>query len=178
MVKTQKELLKSQLDCSKTYGPYMGLRYTYLLLKRTLYGLKRSPWHWYVTCKKALIQLGLQPFPNAPCIFYGTIIEGKPSLYLSLCVDDFIFFSESSHVKTTFQQKFSNVYKADFQNEVSYFLGVDFHITKHDDSHLDIFMNQPIDVQNLLTKCNLNDTNPVSTPYWRGHPVDSIPRTK
>ena len=49
---------------------------TYLLLKKTLYGLKRSPRHWYETCTKALVALGLQPCPNAPCIFTGTLIEG------------------------------------------------------------------------------------------------------
>ena len=63
---------------------------TYLLLKKTLYGLKRSPRHWYETAKKALITIGLQPCPNAPCIFNGTIVPGKPPLYLGLYVDNFI----------------------------------------------------------------------------------------
>lgn len=63
---------------------------TYLLLKKTLYGLRRSPRHWYETCKKTLLSLGLRPCANAPCIFHGTIIPGEPPLYLGLFVDDFV----------------------------------------------------------------------------------------
>ena len=78
---------------------------TYLLLKRTLYGLKRSPRHWYETCKKSLMSLGLKPMANAPCIFSGTIIEGEPPLYLGLFVDDFIYFSSSDAVEQQFKEK-------------------------------------------------------------------------
>mmetsp|Transcript_7172 Transcript_7172/g.13632 ORF Transcript_7172/g.13632 Transcript_7172/m.13632 type:complete len:381 (-) Transcript_7172:292-1434(-) len=54
---------------------------TYLLLKKTLYGLKRSPRHWYETAKKkALLQLNLEPCPNASCIFSGHILPDKPPL--------------------------------------------------------------------------------------------------
>lgn len=102
--------------------------------------------------------------------FSGTIIDGQPPLYLGL-YDDFIFFSQSAKFETTFCQ----LYKAGFQEEISHFLGVNFNITKHNDGHLDISMHQPIDVQNLLTKCNLKDVNPTATPYRIGHPVDTIP---
>lgn len=123
---------------------------TYLLLKQTLYGLKQSPHHWYEACCKALIQLGLQPLPNAPCIFNGTILQDQPPLYLGLYIDDFIFFSESPTVEAAFQDKFTSLYKADFSPTISHFLGVNFDITKHPDGHIDMFMNQPVDIQKAL----------------------------
>ena len=150
---------------------------TYLLLKKTLYSLKRSPRHWYNTCKKAFIKLGLCPLPNAPCIFSGVIIPNHPPLYLGLYVNDFVFFSKSPLVETTFQNTFNDIHKADFQPQISHFLGVNFTIKKHQDEHLDIFMNQPNDVDNALQKCKLDtpDSKPAPTPYRSGYPVDAIP---
>ena len=92
---------------------------TYLLLKKTLYGLKRSPQHWYDTCRKILIDLGLTPCPNAPCIFTGTLIEGQPSLYLGLFVDDFIYFSANSEVESNFKELFGAKFNVDFSPEVT-----------------------------------------------------------
>ena len=76
---------------------------TYLLLKKTLYGLKRSPRRWYKMCKRTLINLGLKPCPNAPCIFTGTIIDGEPPLYLGLFVDDFFFSAKVLLSKRNFK---------------------------------------------------------------------------
>ena len=150
---------------------------TYLLLKRTLYGLKRSPRHWYETCKKTLIKLGLQPLPNAPCIFTGTLIAGEPPIYLGLFVDDFIYFSASSNVEDKFKALFGNEYKVDFQDEITHFLGMKFTNTRHDDGHIDIHMNQPADILDLIKKAGLHlpQTNSTPTPYRSGFPVDNIP---
>ena len=50
---------------------------TYWLLLRTLYGLKRSPKHWFELATKLLEQCDLTPTPQAKCIFYGHPIIGK-----------------------------------------------------------------------------------------------------
>jgi Reverse transcriptase (RNA-dependent DNA polymerase). len=76
---------------------------TYLLLKKTLYGLKRSPRHWYETAKQALTTIGLKSCPNAPCIFSGPILPDKPPLYVGIYVDDFIYFSSDPEVEQTFE---------------------------------------------------------------------------
>eukprot|EP00957_Ditylum_brightwellii_P092457 7040693-Ditylum_brightwellii.AAC.1 len=44
---------------------------TYWLLKRTLYGLKRSPQHWFMKATELLHKCGLEPTPNNPCLFAG-----------------------------------------------------------------------------------------------------------
>ena len=72
---------------------------TYLLLKKTLYGLKRSPRHWFQKACEILNSIGLKQIPNSPCIFQGTIIPGQPPLTLGLYVDDCIYFSESNRLK-------------------------------------------------------------------------------
>jgi hypothetical protein len=43
------------------------------LLKRTLYGLRRSPHHWYNMVTKILKDIGLQPSPHDACLYSGII---------------------------------------------------------------------------------------------------------
>ena len=73
----------------------------YWLLKRTLYGLRRSPKYWYDKICKILTSIGLKQNPYDPCLFSGNIIDptdpsNSPSsspLTLGLYVDDFVYFS-------------------------------------------------------------------------------------
>ena len=149
---------------------------TYLLLKKTLYGLKRSPRHWYNTCRKALASLGLFPCPNAPCIFTGTIIDGEPPIYLGLFVDDFVYFSDSDSVEAAFEKGFASHFTTDFQGDITQFLGINFTCVK-EENDLTIYMNQPNDARELIAKAGLAGiyTNSTKTPYRSGHPVDSVP---
>jgi hypothetical protein len=66
--------------------------HTYWKLKKTLYGLRQSPHHFYKLAKKILLEIGLTQHPASPCIFSGTLIPGEPPIYLGLYVDDFIYF--------------------------------------------------------------------------------------
>ena len=74
----------------------------YWLLNKTLYGLPRSPYHWYNTIKGILLNMGLKASPHDPCLISGildnpsppqTISESQPQLPIGLCVDDFVFYS-------------------------------------------------------------------------------------
>jgi hypothetical protein len=73
------------------------------LLKKTLYGLRRSPFHWYNAFKDALLAVGLKPCPHDPCVFTGVILDGHPPIYLGAYVDDFKYFSESDAVEQYFE---------------------------------------------------------------------------
>ncbi len=84
----------------------------YWLLKRTLYGLRRSPKHWYDNIHKILNSLGLKQNPYDPCLFCGNIIDptdpsDSPSsspLTLGLYVDDFVYFSADPAVEAKFER--------------------------------------------------------------------------
>ena len=45
----------------------------YWLLLKTLYGLRRSPRHWYEKIKGILLALGLRQNPSDPCMFTGLV---------------------------------------------------------------------------------------------------------
>ena len=77
-------------------------RNTFWLLQRTLYGLKRSPKHWYVKMTAFLAQCGLFPTPNNPCMFRSRGPE--PPLYLGLYVDDFVYFSPCRERELVFEK--------------------------------------------------------------------------
>ena len=76
---------------------------TLWLLKRTLYGLKRSLCHCSKKMTEMLEKIGLLRCPNSPCLFQGHIIPGDKPLYLGLYVDDFVYFSESTQVEKQFE---------------------------------------------------------------------------
>ena len=67
---------------------------TYWLLQRTLYGLKRSPRHWFQKCTNILAECNMYPTANNPCLFTGKP-DGIHTLYLGLYVDDSCYFSVS-----------------------------------------------------------------------------------
>ena len=123
------------------------------------------------------MSLGLQPCPNAPCIFTGSLIKGEPPLYLGLLVDDFIYFRANPDVERKFKHLFGQQYSVDFTPEVKHFLGIKFTNVKHADGHIGIYMNQPKDISNLIKKVGLNKPQSLSapTPYRSGFPVDTVP---
>lgn len=59
----------------------------YWHLQKTLYGLRRSPRHWYECVKQALGNMGMQPLVHAQCLFVGTPLLGNSTrLDLSVIV--------------------------------------------------------------------------------------------
>ena len=92
---------QSDLPTNETYicTPPPGCPITtkgqYLKLKKTLYGLKRSPRHFYELAKKVLLEMGFTKHPTSHCLFIGHLVKNQPPIYLSLYVDDIYYFSES-----------------------------------------------------------------------------------
>jgi hypothetical protein len=77
-----------------------------------LYGLRRSPKHWYNKIRNVLLKLGFHQNACDPCLFSGNIIDpsdptASPSpslLTLELYVDNFIYFLKDPDVKAKFAQ--------------------------------------------------------------------------
>jgi deoxyuridine 5'-triphosphate nucleotidohydrolase len=151
---------------------------TYLRLKKTLYGLKRSPRHFYNLAVKHLTSIGLTQHPSSPCIFHGVLIENEPPIYLGLYVDDFIYFSESPKVEEKFEKEFGNKMPMEFNGKINYFLGINFNCKRHEDGNVSILLNQEafVDALVLSTKLDGEAVNIPRTPYRSGYPVDTIPQ--
>ncbi len=163
--------------CKPPIGCPLTPKGRYWKLKKTLYGLKRSPRHFYDLCKKTLLSIGMKQHPTSPCLFVGTLIPGQPPLYLGVYVDDMIFFSESDEVEQKFQKDFGEKLDTTFDDKINYFLGIQFTYKWHDDGNLTIKLSQPAYIENIIASAGLQGdaVNSVPTPYKSGLPVDSIP---
>ena len=106
----------------------------YWLFKKTLYGLRRSPRHWYNKITSVLASIGLRPNASDPCMFTGSVCNPNnpaadiPSapLTVGLYVDDFVYFSEDPEVERRFKQLLSSLVTVDFMGTVDWFLGTHF----------------------------------------------------
>ena len=116
--------------CRPPAGCPLTPKSMYLKLKKTLYGLKRSPRHFYELAKKILLSIGFTMHPSSPCIFVGTLIEGEPPVYLGLYVDDFIYFSKSEAAEKKFEKLFGNKIDTEFNGPIQWFLGIKFDMTR------------------------------------------------
>ena len=96
---------------------------TYWRLHKTLYGLARSPRHWYNTFATILEGLDFEKMPHDLCVFKATPIVGKPPILLGCYVDDFIYYSKDDTVEEWFEQQLSTKLRVDFMGAVSWFFG-------------------------------------------------------
>lgn len=150
----------------------------YWLLKRSLYGLKRSAKHRFNEATIILKSIGLQPLQNAPCLFQGKILKDKAPLYLGLYVDSFIYFSTDPNVERAFEQQLQSQTNVDFMGNVSHVLGHKFQKRNyHTDntSHLKVHVSQTAYADQIIAEANLTNSNPTDIPYRSGYPVDAVP---
>ena len=159
--------------------PPPGCPYTppnhYWLLKRTLYGLKRSPKHWYDKAVKILASIGIHKCPNSTCLFSGRLRPDLPPLYLGLYVDDFIYFSPSDETEKLFEQRLQQHTTVDFMGKVTHFIGHQITWEQHDNTTV-AHLSQTAYIESILNNLDIDidSINHIKTPYRSGLPVDSI----
>jgi hypothetical protein len=141
-----------------------------------LYGLKQSPCHSYELAKKTLLSIGMKQNPYSPCIFYSTLIDGQPLIYLGLYVDDFFYFSSSREVEKKFEKDFDKKIDMEFNGPVAYFLGIKFTTKQEENGKVTIQMSQEVFIGSLVQSSGLDgdDVTEPKMPYQIGYPVDKI----
>jgi hypothetical protein len=162
--------------CTPPPGCPLTEKGTYLKLKKTLYGLKRSPRHFYELASKVLLAMGFKKHPTSHCLFIGHLIPNHPPIYLGLYVDDIYYFSESREVESKFETDISKEIDIEFNGQVGYFLGINFECKRHNNNAVSILMNQESFIDNLVEMAELTtSTDHPPTPYRSGYPIDKIP---
>jgi hypothetical protein len=145
------------------------------LLRKTLYGLRRSPFHWYQNIRSILLGINLSQSPHDPCVFYGRLRPDLPFTYLGLYVDDFKFFSVSDEAEQLFEQLLSAKCKVDFMGEVSWFLGCKYEWENMLDGRLTVSVTQTAKSEELISDHGMSECNPVASPYRSGTVIDRVP---
>ena len=155
----------------------------YWLLLKTLYGLRRSPCHWYDKINAIIHSIGLTPSSHDPCLYTGFVRDPKdPSslqsskpLALGIYVDDFVYFSEDPAVEALFKRLLRERVKVVFMGLVEWFLDIHFswQLTK---LTVDVHMNQSGFAANLVEQFYHDEweLTPDTTLYRSRVPIDSI----
>ena len=149
---------------------------TYWKLKKTLYGLRRSPRHWYDKFIAVLVNdLGFTQCANDPCVLVGKPFEDEAPVYVGVYVDDFIYVSASDKTEKWFEESLGKLLTVDFMGAVTYFLGCRYQWFKTKNNGMGVHISQPGFVERLLEKFNMQDCNAAKTPYRSGLPIDRLP---
>jgi len=151
----------------------------YWRLLCSLYGLKRAPKLWFEKLLAHLRGVGLQQSQISPCIFMGTLLKGHPPIYVSIYVDDVIYFSTDDTVKREFEKQLGTIGNVDFIGQVSHFLVIEFSWKHHDDGNgnLSVTLTPQSFAENLVDSVNYSiaSVSGYISPYRSGLPIDSIP---
>ena len=106
---------------------------------------------------------------------YATPISAQTAIYIGICVDDFVYYSESDQVEHWFKTGLADHFKVNFMGPILYFL--DCHYVWYRTRHgLAVHISQPGFAEVLPDRFNMSDCNPVKTPYRSGHVIDLIPQ--
>ena len=74
-----------------------------LAAEKTLYGLQRSPHHWYLAFTSVLKKMGLWLSKHDPCVYMGNPL-GTGMLYIGIYIDHFIYFGDNDGTEACFKK--------------------------------------------------------------------------
>ncbi|KAK1397946.1 hypothetical protein POM88_007809 [Heracleum sosnowskyi] len=134
-------------------------------LDKALYGLKQAPRAWYETLALFLLESGFKRGAIDKTLFY--LNHGKDLLLVQIYVDDIIFGSTNNKLCEKFSKLMQSRYQMSMMGEMSYFLGLQ--VKQTDEG---IFINQSKYTRNLLTRFNMQDNSPATTPIATATKLD------
>ena len=157
----------------------------YWLLKKKIYGLRRSPHHWYNMIKVIILKMGLNPSPHEPCLLSGVLTNPfSPAripylhyqIHVSLYVDNFVFYSSDPSQEALFKTLLQEHIQVDFMGIFDYLLGTAFTWLKHADGDISVHRCQSAFIEFTDHQFSVHTSNkvPKITPYPSRFPIDSI----
>jgi hypothetical protein len=120
--------------------------------------------------------MGLRSLETSLCLFTDVIIPGEPPIYISIYVDDIIYFSASDSMEKKFEELLSTIGTVDFMGQVSLFLGTEFSWIMHEDGHVTVSLMQQSFIENLCESLSIKSvqTSHFTTPFRSNHAIDSV----
>ena len=153
----------------------------YWLLNKTLYGLRRSPRHWYDMMSSILVKMGLSVSVHNPCLYSGHVTSTSTTpfthpLHIGLYVDDFVFYTKDKAHEAAFRAYLAKHIAVDWMGDVDFFLGTSFTWKRLTNDNVSIHLSQATFTEHLAHRLSVDTMNktPNMTPYRSGLPIDSI----
>ncbi|KAG7572644.1 Reverse transcriptase RNA-dependent DNA polymerase [Arabidopsis suecica] len=126
-------------------------------LRKAIYGLKQAPRAWYLELRNFLVQIGfVNSLSDASLFVY---CQGKFQLYVLVYVDDIIVTGNNQDAITSIISALGKRFSLKDQGDINYFLGIEVTRTSKG-----IHLMQRKYISDLLTKTNMLEAKPVSTP--------------
>jgi hypothetical protein len=126
------------------------------LLRKALYGLKQAPRAWYSCIESYLLQMGFEKSESNTKIYY--IIRGEDMIILILYVDE-LFITRAKHLIVEWKRGLASEFEMSDINLMHYFMGME---VWQEEGH--IFLGQGKYVADILSKFQMEDCRPISTP--------------
>jgi hypothetical protein len=133
------------------------------LLRKTLYGLRCGPKHWYEALRVALLKIDMNPCAHNPCVFTGVQMKGEPPRYLGVYVNNFTYVSDSDAVGGVFKQSLSLELKIDWMGDVAWLLGTCYDWQTNADDNITVSITQTAKIEAMLEDFDMN-CNAVRAP--------------
>ncbi|KAK3880875.1 hypothetical protein Pcinc_014673 [Petrolisthes cinctipes] len=126
-------------------------------LKKSIYGLKQSLRCWNYTLDSSLRELGFVQTSGDPCIYDNL----EDFFIVAVYVDDIILACNCDDKVRKVKDSLSSQFKLKDLGELQYFLGVK---VVQDTVKGQIWIDQPLYIENILKMFGMEDSKPVETP--------------
>ncbi|KAH9684612.1 DNA (cytosine-5)-methyltransferase 1B [Citrus sinensis] len=130
------------------------------LLKKSLYGLKQSPRQWYLKFDEFMISHGYCRSKFDNCVYYKLLSSGG-GIYLLLYVDDMLIACNQKEEIKKLKVELSTEFEMKDLGAATKILGMQ--IIRDRESKV-LYLSQADYVKRVLTRFNMEDSKPVSTP--------------
>jgi transposase InsO family protein len=139
-----------------TYPPNSGFpEDTVVLLKKSIYGLKQSPFNWNALLTAELLRLGYAPLIYDPCVFYNN----KNGVMIGIHVDDVQIVAPSVKESEQLKASIRSLFKIKDLGKITNYLS--FQVDYSDDK---ITLHQHDLIKELLSDLGLEDRKNVTSP--------------
>ncbi|CAL4082175.1 unnamed protein product, partial [Meganyctiphanes norvegica] len=127
------------------------------MLNKSLYGLKQAANRWHETIVEFMLSQGLSQSVVDPCVFIRR--NDSTTLIILIWVDDLVIAASDETILNDFKFNFANSFSIKDLGPLTWFLGIQFHITQNY-----ISMDQSFYIQAIINRFNMNDVKPRSLP--------------
>ena len=132
-------------------------------LKKSLYGLKKSPRLWYYKFYKIISSFGFVINPADECIYLK--YSGSKYIFLVLYVDDILLATNDLNLLRNTKNFLSNTFEMKDLGNAPLVLGIQIY---RDRSKNILGLSQKGYIKKLLQRYGMQDSNPLDTPIGKG----------
>lgn len=139
-------------------------------LKKPLYGLKQASRQRNHKLMSVLIQMGFSQAKHDAALF----IDSNDQTLILVWFDDLVIVADCTRTESVVTY-ILNEFEGRDHGEASWILGLEI---VRDHSNRTVTMSQRRMIADILTRFNLAESRPVSTPLYPGQPIASHPHGK